>query len=369
MQPLRADILFGLVCCLGAISEETGCTPDGACASSGSSVLQKSMGRSIAQENELRRNLSMIEASEESRPPSVVDCDFEKGVCGWTVDAKRAWRVGFRTPSSRTGPQKGDHTANGKNFVYLEASSPNYPNKAFTLQGPAFGALSSPATFEFWYNMYGADMGTLVLEGYNDGNQALLSVAGETMAVYKDQGTGICLTKAGKDPRHSYRGGMGRMCQKLCDRSSTCGGYSVSRHNNCLLWNEPIDNLRGGGRPWGGAHCFVQGTTLTTTTTPSPWSKLWEMKGNKGDVWRQAKVSLPVGASRLRFIGTTGRSYTSDFALDDLSISAPPTTTTTPTQPPPTTVTTTTSDAVPVIPVVVNASEVDNVVLKVELVK
>merc|ERR1711957_1089444 len=171
------------------------------------------------------------------------------------------WRTGARTPSGATGPQKGDHTPNGKNFAFLESSSPNYagspPYKQFSLHGPSFVALSSPATFEFWYNMYGATMGTITLESYD-------------------------------------------------------------------------------------------GTA---------WSQLWAMKGNKGDVWRQASVSLPVGALKLRFTGQTTTSYTSDFALDDLVLkqgvsptTQPPTPTTQPPQPTPVTTTLGDMDS----PVVVN---------------
>jgi len=169
-------------------------------------------------------------------PPNVVDCDFEKGLCGWTADANKVWRIGHETPSSSTGPQKGDHSTNGKNFVYVEASSPNYPNKAFSLDGPYFAALSSAVTFEFWYNMYGASMGTIVLEEYHDG-----------------------------------------------------------------------------------------------ATTGPGWSKLWEKQGNQGDTWLPAIVSIPVGARKLRFTGTTGAGFASDFALDDMSIlQTPPTPTPTP---------------------------------------
>jgi hypothetical protein len=54
------------------------------------------------------------------------------------------------------------------------------------------------------------------------------------------------------------------------------------------------------------------------------WSKLWEMSGNKGDVWFQAVAALPAGTTQLRFTGTTTTSYTSDFALDDLLFTTKP---------------------------------------------
>jgi len=173
-------------------------------------------------------------------PPNVVDCDFEAGLCGWTADVKKAWTTGSSTPSGATGPQKGDHSLNGKNFAFLESSSPNYasqpPFKQFSLDGPWFGALPSSVTFEFWYNMYGATMGTIMLESYNGAS----------------------------------------------------------------------------------------------------WSQLWAMKGNKGDTWLKASVSLPVGSVKLRFTGQTTTSYTSDFALDDLVVKqgASPTTQAVTTMPP-----------------------------------
>merc|ERR1711957_477828 len=157
-----------------------------------------------------------------------------------------------------------------------------------SLHGPSFAALSSPATFEFWYNMYGATMGTITLESY----------------------------------------------------------------------------------------------------TGTAWSQLWAMKGNKGDVWRQASVSLPVGALKLRFTGQTTTSYTSDFALDDLVLkqgvspvtqaptTMPPVTQAPTTMPqvtqaptlPPTTATTTSIGDV-LIPIVVNASETDHFDIKVSIIK
>ncbi|MCB1090389.1 MAG: S8 family serine peptidase, partial [Verrucomicrobiae bacterium] len=55
------------------------------------------------------------------------------------------------------------------------------------------------------------------------------------------------------------------------------------------------------------------------------WSgNLFTISGNQGDVWRQATVDLSdfLGSSdvRLRFEGTTGTSFLSDMAIDDLAI-------------------------------------------------
>jgi len=116
----------------------------------------------------------------------------------------------------------------GSKFAYLEASSPNYPHKTFTLTSTMFNSTAG-SFFSFWYNMYGRDMGTIKLE--------------------------------------------------------TLGG----------------------------------GT----------WTNLWEKSGNLNDKWIPASVPLPAGATTLRFSAKTARSYLSDFALDDLSITSAPLTTTT----------------------------------------
>lgn len=264
MQLVRADIiLISLSCIWSAISQDCRSNPDETCASTGSSVLQKNSGSGIALEDGLQRNA--FEASDESAP-NVVDCGFESGLCGWTADARNVWRTASHTPSKGTGPQRGGHNSSLK-FAFVEASDMNNPGEQFVLSGPSFGALPPAVTFEFWYHMYGANMGKIVLESYN-------------------------------------------------------------------------------------------GAT---------WSNLWEMEGNKGDKWLQAIVSLPAGSIMLRFVATVGKSFASDFALDDLSISTtqPPTPTTQP--PVTTTATTTVSDII--IPVEVNATETDRVDIKVSIVK
>jgi len=156
----------------------------------------------------------------------------------------------------------------------------------------------------------------------------------------------------------------------------------------------------------------MYGATMGTITLESyngaTWSQLWAMKGNKGDVWRQASVSLPVGALKLRFTGQTTTSYTSDFALDDLVLkqgvspttqaptTVPPVTQAPTTMPPvtqapttmppvtqapttmppvtqaptlPPTTATTTSIGDVLIPIVVNASETDHFDIKVSITK
>lgn len=67
---------------------------------------------------------------------------------------------GNGTPSSNTGPET-DHTGGG-NYLYLEASSPNFPSLVATAQSPCIdiSTLSTP-TLYFWHHMYGAHVNSL----------------------------------------------------------------------------------------------------------------------------------------------------------------------------------------------------------------
>jgi len=80
---------------------------------------------------------------------------------------------------------------------------------------------------------------------------------------YKDLGTGKCQTLTGGDPLHSYIHNGGNACQESCNVRQDCFGYSVSNHQNCLLWLQP--DIKGGGPAWGDAHCHKK-------VVPTPFS-------------------------------------------------------------------------------------------------
>ncbi len=86
----------------------------------------------------------------------------------WTIDANG-------TPSRNTGPSS---AAQGTYYVYMEASSPNYPSKRAILNSPCFDlSAATNATFTFQYHMYGASgMGSLALEASTDNGTTWTSV-------------------------------------------------------------------------------------------------------------------------------------------------------------------------------------------------
>ena len=72
------------------------------------------------------------------------------------------------TPSGSTGPSS---AYDGADYVYVEASSPNYPSKKAYLTSPLFNLSSyGSAEINFAYHMYGSGMGSLSLEASTNGS-------------------------------------------------------------------------------------------------------------------------------------------------------------------------------------------------------
>jgi hypothetical protein len=95
---------------------------------------------------------------------------FENTLGDWTQssDDDIDWTINANgTPSSNTGPTS---AADGTFYVYVEASSPNYPSRRAILNSPCFDLNGvASASFNFQYHMFGAaDMGTIDLEISND---------------------------------------------------------------------------------------------------------------------------------------------------------------------------------------------------------
>ena len=95
-------------------------------------------------------------------PTIDLNADFESGMDGWVTPESSSTNAFNRdygsTPSSGTGPSDG---ASGDYYVYAEASSPNV-GAVFTMYKYTGGLV---AAVNFSYHMYGADMGTVLLQG------------------------------------------------------------------------------------------------------------------------------------------------------------------------------------------------------------
>ncbi|MCI5057175.1 MAG: T9SS type A sorting domain-containing protein [Flavobacteriales bacterium] len=97
--------------------------------------------------------------------PYIEDFDLNGGFLVDLTTDSLDWIVqSGPTTSVGTGPN-GDHTTDSTNYAYIEASSPNSPLKSGILESPCIqiSSLTNPY-LEFWYHMWGQNMGTLTVE-------------------------------------------------------------------------------------------------------------------------------------------------------------------------------------------------------------
>ncbi len=94
--------------------------------------------------------------------PHVENFESSLSVCQYS-DEDFDWVVNSGgTSSNGTGPSA---AYQGSNYFYAEASSPNFPSKTARFQGACYDLTNATtASIDFWYHMYGAAMGTLILE-------------------------------------------------------------------------------------------------------------------------------------------------------------------------------------------------------------
>ena len=89
--------------------------------------------------------------------------DFNNSIGSWiNTGSAGTWILNSGgTPSNNTGPT--DDVTGGGNYMYIEASNPNYPNVGpFTLTSECFDLSNTTnPSLSFYYNMYGSAIGTL----------------------------------------------------------------------------------------------------------------------------------------------------------------------------------------------------------------
>ncbi|XP_013414005.1 MAM and LDL-receptor class A domain-containing protein 1-like [Lingula anatina] len=102
------------------------------------------------------------------------DCTFDDDNCGFKDDKTNDdfdWRIGSgKTQTDRTGPSS-DHTQGswrGK-YAHIEASYPRKPNEVARLYSPEFSFSPQQRCLNFFYHMYGKDIGRLNVYLHIDG--------------------------------------------------------------------------------------------------------------------------------------------------------------------------------------------------------
>jgi len=101
----------------------------------------------------------------DAAPRPVGGCDFDDSFCGWSGTSAARWTLGEgATPTRFTGPDGG---VNQSRYAYVEASHPNHPAVTFELTSLPFYAPA--ASMSFHYSMYGAAIGSLAVDAYENG--------------------------------------------------------------------------------------------------------------------------------------------------------------------------------------------------------
>lgn len=318
-----------------------------------------------------------------SPPVSNMSCDFEAGFCNWVNTGSNAWiTIQGSTPSSNTGPTQ---AATSASYAYVEASSPNYPSKTFSLQSPSL-KLSAASVLAFKFHMYGATMGSLSVEAKsasdiwttlweragNQGQQwqdAAIQVSADTVYVRFVGITGSSWSSDIAIDALSLAPGVVTtittttpvpVANTSCDFEA---GFCNWVNTGSNLWTirqgtTPSSNTGPTAAATGTSYAYVEASSpnypskifslqspvLKLSAAPvlafkfhmygatmgslfveakianDVWTKLWEKSGDQGQLWQDATVQVPAEATNVRFVGTTGSSWSSDIAIDAVSL-------------------------------------------------
>ncbi|CAL2108026.1 lysyl endopeptidase [Tenacibaculum sp. 190524A02b] len=113
--------------------------------------------------------------------------------------------------------------------------------------------------------------------------------------------------------------------------ASTNGSTGQIGANATAILESPCFNLSGQSQATFKFQNHMYGTSVgslkleASTNEGSSWTSLWSLSGNQGNQWNAVSVNLAsyLGQAKLklRFVGTTGSSWSSDIAIDAISLS------------------------------------------------
>jgi|GEM_PF-3157512 len=117
------------------------------------------------------------------------------------------------------------------------------------------------------------------------------------------------------------------------DNTTGTGNYVFLESSSCngitSILQGPVYDVSALTSPAVTFYYHMLGATMGTlalegTTDGVTWTQLWSLSGDQGNAWTPVSVSLfaYAGATTLslRFSGTTGTSFTSDMAIDDITV-------------------------------------------------
>jgi subtilisin family serine protease len=266
------------------------------------------------------------------------------------------------TPSSNTGPSLAYH---GENYVYLEASSPNNPSKSAYLEGPP---VIEGTNISFEYHMYGENMGSLSLQGYDGLTWVDLwsqhsaqydQWQSETVTIppdiskvrfYAVTGNGAYSDIAIDNiqimiPSESFEFGQKKWRNEhnselqwlpyIGSTFSSGTGPTFSSDGRTYLYLEASTTQHGDRdayfigpkvnyRDTITFDYHMYGATMGTLTLQGfdgeSWVDVWSISGDQGDLWHTHSLDIDPGIRQVRFKGDVGTNYQSDIGLDRIQI-------------------------------------------------
>ncbi|XP_055957693.1 MAM and LDL-receptor class A domain-containing protein 2 [Patella vulgata] len=263
------------------------------------------------------------------------NCNFENGMCTWTNDKKSDqfdWTIGNGpTQTKGTGPTS-DHTLNNSKgkYIYIEASNPRKNGDKARLLSEDLPR-STNTCLKFWYNMNGAQVGTLrVWVGLKSSNNP--------MPIWELQGNKGAKWLQGqiKIPPQTasyqviFEGSRGTnwagdiaLDDITFDSTSSCNTIPQSSHPSVTQKpSTPIPKT-------------TTAPKVTVKTTPKPPANktdAFDWKRHKGPTTTYGTgpsgdhtngryyMYIEASAPRLVFEGMVGKGATGDVAIDDIMI-------------------------------------------------
>lgn len=231
------------------------------------------------------------------------DQGFESGTGDWTQvtgDDLDWTNYAGSTPSSNTGASS---AFEGSRYLYIEASSPNYPSKVARLVSPCFNlsGLTSP-TMNFAYHMWGSAMGSLTVEVSTNGGTSWTSlgtISGDQTNVWK-QASADLSTYAGQTIQVRMTGTTGaNYTSDICIDGFSISGSTVvpdpdPTPSNCATTITSFPYAEGFES---GIGVWAQGTTddldWTNQSGGTPSSSTGPTAANQGTRYMYIEASSP----------------------------------------------------------------------------
>ncbi|XP_013397767.1 MAM and LDL-receptor class A domain-containing protein 1-like [Lingula anatina] len=281
-----------------------------------------------------------------TRAPATV-CDFENPtVCGFsqvTTGDQFDWtRAKGKTSSGGTGPNT-DHTYNTDQgyYMYVEASSPRRNGDKAQLVSPVYSTTTQYQCLQFWYHMFGRNIGTL---------NVYLKVGAVTAKIWSetgDQGNKWYIASASIPPQNRlfqvvFEGvrGTGYQGDIAIDdyaiKSGACpvpGGYYIfvetsnpRKTGDAAQIESPTVTPGGQWRKclrfWYhmyGAHVDKLNVYTKSVSLSKP---IWTKQGTQGNAWKLAEIQLGITAQYTVVIeALRGPGWQGDIAIDDVTLS------------------------------------------------